>query len=301
MESNQIELKEKFLMNRILTQRKNSAKKISNFLFNILYKNICKKESIIIKRLIKARKNYSIKIQSLFRGYLIRKKMQHYISNIRTSYLIETGFSQNFKNLQMIVVYNNKNKVYDLCFDKFFNKYIIFMDRTLIKKDKYKIKFINDGKIIIDSNYETLEEKGTYYNMIDFQKIKQNEEKNIKKNKFEILSACKFLKEKNLSLIPKKIINELSIINEINGNENYAYKSDKSLDISELGGSTRIETPIKHINNNRKIKKLCSSSFIYKKKKSCPLKGILKMRNSNRKLTMNNTIKVKFGDTEISE
>jgi phosphoglycerate-specific signal transduction histidine kinase len=53
---------------------------------------------------------------------MIRKKIQYYISKIRTCYLIETGFSQTFKNLQMIVLYNNKNKVFDLCYDKFFNK-----------------------------------------------------------------------------------------------------------------------------------------------------------------------------------
>ena len=44
-------------------------------------------------------------------------------------------------NLQMIVYHHyNKNKVFDLCHDKFFNKYIIFMDKTLIHKKTYKIQ-----------------------------------------------------------------------------------------------------------------------------------------------------------------
>ena len=294
MESNKFNPKEKALIKNILTQRKESAKIISNILYNKLYQNISKKEYIIIKRIIIVRKNNSIKIQSFFRGYMIRKKIQYYISKIRTCYLIETGFSQTFKNLQMIVLYNNKNKVFDLCYDKFFNKYIFFMDRALINKDIYKIQFINEGKIIIDSNHETFEENGIYCNIIDFKKIKKKEEKYLKKNKTQIKSSCKFLKEKNILLIPKNIN-----INDNEEKDNNEFKSRESLDISGLGGSTRIETPIKALRNDIKIKNLGSSS-LFSKKKSCKLKGILKLRSLNRKLSSKqNSLKVKFGDIEF--
>ena len=287
MKTNQLNSKEIALIKNILIQREESAKLISNFVSNKLHQNLSKKEFIIIKRIMIERKQNAIKIQSLFRGYIIRKKSQYYISKMRTCYLIETGFSQKFKNLQMIVLYKNKKKVFDLCYDKFFNKYIIFMDRTLIKKDIYKIQFINEGRIIIDSNYDTIEENEIYYNIIDFKEIRKNEEENLKKNKIQIKSSCIYLKEKKLLLIPK------NTINEDEEKENNIFKSEESLDNSTMGGSTRIETPIK-----KSIKS--GSSYIFKKKKSCTLKGILKLRSSNRKLTRESTLKVKFGDIQYS-
>ena len=219
----------------------------------------------------------------------MRQKIQYYLSKTRTCYLIETGFTQNFKNLQMIAHIKNKNKVFDLCYDKFFNKYIYFMDRTLIHKNTYKIQFINEGKIIIDSTYEAYEEKGIYYNKIDFKKIRKKEEKKIKNNEKEIKSACIFLKEKNLNLF-----NKINIKEDVKKE----FKSEESLDNSKLEGSTRIETPIRKMKNSLSSSK---SNSIFKKKKSCILKGILKTRSSNdRKLTKQNSLKVTFGTTEFS-
>lgn len=288
--------KEIALINSILTQRKEAAKKISSIVHNILYNNILLKENIIIKRIIFTRKNNSIKIQSFFRGYIIRKKMLYYISKTRTCYLIETGFTQNFQNLQMIVVFNNKNKVFDLIHDNFYNKYIFFMDRTLLNKDIYKIQFINEGRIIIDSNYEAFKENGIYYNRIDFKKIRKNEEENLKQNKIIIKSAISSLKEKNLSVIAKKIINEFDNMNE-DRKKSLEFESKDSIDISKLGCSTRIETPVKTLKYSLKL----NSSSGYKKKKSCKLKGILKPHISfDRRLSKHNSLKVKFGNIEFS-
>lgn len=289
--------KEITLINSILKQRKDAAKKISSTVYNILYNNISKKEKIIIKRIIITRKNNSIKIQSFFRGYIIRKKIQYYISEICTSYLIETGFTQKFQDLKLIKVFNNKNKVFNLSHDKFFNKYIVFIDRTLINKDIYRIQLICEGKIIIDSSYEAFEENGLYYNKIDFKKIRKIEEQNIRKNKNIIKSALISLKEKNLSLIPKKIINKLNIINEDEKKENLEFESKDSIDISKLGGSTRIETPIKKVKHSLKL----NSSSGFKKKKSSKIKSILKPHISfDRRLFKNNNLKVKFGNIEFS-
>ena len=289
--------KENALIASILTQRKEAAKKISSKLHDILYNNFQKKEKIIIQRIIIARKNNSIKIQSYFRGYIIRKKIQYYISKSSTCYLIETGFTQNFKNLQVVVLFHKKNKVYDLCHDKFFNKYIFFINRALINKDTYKVQFINEGRIIIDSNHEAFEENGIYYNRIDFQKIRKNEEQNIRNNKNIVKSAIIFMKEKNLSIIPNKKISELNCTIEDEKNENLEYGSKESMDLSKCGGSTRIETPIKKLKNSVNL----NSASGFKKKKSCKLKGILKQRSSfDRKLSKHNSLKVKFGNIEIS-
>ena len=289
--------KENALIASILVQRKEAAKKISSKLHDILYNNFQKKEKIIIERIIIARKNNSIKIQSYFRGYIIRKKIQYYISKSSTCYLIETGFTQNFKNLKVVVLFQKKNKVYDLSHDKFFNKYIFFINRALINKDTYKVQFINEGRIIIDSNYEAFEENGIYYNRIDFQKIRKNEEQNIRNNKNIVKSAIIFLKEKNLRIAPNKRISELNCIIKDEKNENLEYESKESLDLYKFGGSTRIETPINKLKNSPNL----NSASGFKKKKSCKLKGILKQRSSfDRKYSKHNSLKVKFGNTEIS-
>ena len=302
MDSNINNAKELTLIKSILSQRKESAKIISLKLHDILYNNISKKEFIFIQRIIMARKISSIKIQSFFRGYIIRKTIHYYITKKRTCYLIETQFSKNFKNLQMIVVYNNKNKVFDLYYDKFFNKYIFCIDRILIKNDIYKIQFINEGKIIIDSNYETIEKNGIYYNKVDFSQIKANEEKYVKKNNKQIKEVCNFLKEKKLSIIPKNLINyhELFSLKEDEKQENNEFKSEETLDNSKLGGSLVINTPKKLLKKISKKEKL-GSSYTFKKNKSSFLKGILKPRYSNeRKLSKQNSLKVRFGSTEFS-
>ena len=93
------------------------------------------------------------------------------------------------------------------------------------------------------------------------------------------------MKEKNLSIIPKKNISELNCIIEDEKNENLEYGSKESMDLSKCGGSTRIETPIKKLKKSVNL----NSASGFKKKKSCKLKGILKQRSSfDRKLSKHN-------------
>lgn len=287
--------RQKALLDKIINQRKQSAKIISNILHNILYNNISRKRIIVIKRIIVTRKNSAIKIQSFFRGYIIRNKILYYISKTRTCYLIETGFSPNFKKLQMIVLYNGKNKVFDLIFDTFFNKYILFLDRILVDKDSYKVQFLNDGKIIIDSNYDTYEEKGIYYNIIDFKKIRKKEEKAQRKNKILIKSSCISLKEKKLSVLPKNINNNESINNKSNKNNNC--KTEEDLD--KLNRSKNFHTPKRKLKRSSRLANLTSSHR--RKKNSSLIKGILKTSSSQgKKRNKSNNLKVKFGYIEFS-
>jgi hypothetical protein len=282
--------RQKALLDKIIIQRKKSAKIISNIVHNILYNNISRKRIIFIKRIIITRKNSAIKIQSFFRGYIIRNKMQYYISKTRTCYLIETGFSPDFKKLQMIVLYNGKNKVFDLIYDTFFNKYLLFLDRILVDKDSYKVQFISDGKIIIDTNHETYEEKGIYYNIIDFKKIRKKEEKAQRKNKILIKSACISLKEKNLSIVPKNINNKIE-------NDNHSNKTEE--DLEKLGGSMKFHTPKRKLVRSLRLSNLNTAHSSHRKKNRSAIKGILKTNYSHSRNKSNN-LKVKFGYIEFS-
>ena len=125
MESSYLQKKE-IVINIILYERKQQAMKISSFLKNKIDQNIKIKKLVIRKKLLEN----IILIQKYFRAYSIRKTVTDYLSKIRTSYLIKSGIEENIKNLQMIVFYNNKNKIFDFYYDKFFKKFIFFMDRT---------------------------------------------------------------------------------------------------------------------------------------------------------------------------
>ena len=289
--------KEKALINTIIAQRKKSAKTISNILYNILDKDISRKKIIFIKRLIIARKNSAIKIQSIFRSYLVYKKIHYYISKIRTCFLIKSSFRQNFKNLQIIVFLNNQTKIYDLNYDTFFNKYIFFMDRSLVNNETYKVQFISEGRIIIDSLYDTIEEEGVYYNLIDFNKFRRQEDKNLRKNMAQIKSGCIFLRNKDLWVIHKNVLNSVMIEEESEDNK---VKSFDSYDKLNLGGSMRFETPTKKkMRSSARLQNL-GSSFVLHRKKNSLLKGILKIRSSNERRMGNTGTKVKFGDIEFS-
>ena len=133
MESSYLQKKE-IVINIILYERKQQAMKISSFLKNKIDQNIKIKKLVIRKKLLEN----IILIQKYFRAYSIRKTVTDYLSKIRTSYLIKSGIEENIKNLQMIVFYNNKNKIFDFYYDKFFKKFIFFMDRTKVQKHQYK-------------------------------------------------------------------------------------------------------------------------------------------------------------------
>ena len=289
--------KENALINTIITQRKKSAETISNILYNILDKDISRKKIIFIKRLIIARKDSAIKIQSIFRAFLVYKKIHYYISKIRTCFLIKSSFIQNFKNLQIIVFLNNQTKIFDLNYDKFFNKYIFFMDRSLVNNETYKVQFISEGRIIIDSLYDTIEEEGVYYNLIDFNKFRKQEDKNLKKRMTQIKSGCSFLRKKGLWIIHKNALNSTTIEEESEENK---VKSLDNFDKFNLGGSMKFETPTKKkMRSSARLQNL-GSSFVLHKKKNSLLKGILKIRSSNERRMGNSGMKVKFGDIEFS-
>ena len=107
----------------------------------------------------------------------------------------------------------------------------------------------------------------------------------------QIKSACIFLKEKNLSICDK---------NRIVGDIKIAFKSEESLNDSNLEERTRIETPIKRLKDSFNFDS-SKSNKVFKRKKSIILKGILKTRSSHdRKLPKNNSLKVTFGSAEFS-
>ena len=290
-------------MNIILYERKQQAIKISSFLKNKLIQKIKLKKFILQQRI----NNNIILLQKNFRGYLIRKKITDYISKIRTSYLIKTGIEEKIKNLQMIVFFNNKNKIFNFTYDKFFQNFILFMDRTNVQKRQYKIQFICDGKVIIDPQFPTQEENGMYINIIDFKNVKEIEEKRREENMVLIKTCVKNLKKKGLSVLPKSYI-ESYLKNERRfKDENIYSEGDDNDDDNE---TTRSINKLRKKKSDSDILRNFSSSNSNLRrrkfgsfKKLAKIKGILKTPRrsiSKNNSDLNNDRRVSFGWREES-
>ena len=295
--------KKEILMNIILYERKQQAIKISSFLKNKLIQKIKLKKFILQQRI----NNNIILLQKNFRGYLIRKKITDYISKIRTSYLIKTGIEEKIKNLQMIVFFNNKNKIFNFTYDKFFQNFILFMDRTNVQKRQYKIQFICDGKVIIDPQFPTQEENGMYINIIDFKNVKEIEEKRREENMVLIKTCVKNLKKKGLSVLPKSYI-ESYLKNERRfKDENIYSEGDDNDDDNE---TTRSINKLRKKKSDSDILRNFSSSNSNLRrrkfgsfKKLAKIKGILKTPRrsiSKNNSDLNNDRRVSFGWREES-
>jgi len=300
---NSYQQKKEILMNIILYERKQQAIKISSFLKNKLIQKIKLKKFILQQRI----NNNIILLQKNFRGYLIRKKITDYISKIRTSYLIKTGIEEKIKNLQMIVFFNNKNKIFNFTYDNFFQNFILFMDRTNVQKRQYKIQFICDGKVIIDPQFPTQEENGMYINIIDFKNVKEIEEKRREENMVLIKTCVKNLKKKGLSVLPKSYI-ESYLKNERRfKDENIYSEGDDNDDDNE---TTRSINKLRKKKSDSDILRNFSSSNSNLRrrkfgsfKKLAKIKGILKTPRrsiSKNNSDLNNDRRVSFGWREES-
>ena len=298
------EQKKEILMNIILYERKQQAIKISTFLKNKLIRNI-KLKKIILQQKIN---DNIILLQKNLRGYLIRKKITDYISKIRTSYLIKTGIEEKIKNLQMIVFFNNKNRIFNFTFDKFFQNFILFMERTNVQKRQYKIQFICDGKVIIDPQFPTQEENGIYINIIDFKHVKEIEEKHREENMILIKNCVKYLKKKGLSVLPKSYIESYLKNEKIFKDENIYSEGDDNDDDNE---TTRSINKLRKKKSDTDILRTLRSSnpnnFRRKKfgsfRKLLKIKGILKAPRrsmSKNNSDLNNNRRVSFGWREES-
>ena len=247
---NSYQTKKDILMNIILYERKQEAIKISSFLKNKLVQNIKIKKFILQQKIL----NNIILLQKNLRGYLIRKKITDYLSKIRTS----------------------KNKIFNFIYDNFFQNFILFMERTNVQKRQYKIQFICDGRVIIDPQFPTKEENGMYINIIDFRNVEEIEEKKREENIKLIKNSVKYLKSKNLSILPKSYIDSY-LKNENKVKETSTYSESDENDSIELSNSSLSKLKKKKSDTDI-LRKSFSSSTHYRTRKFGSFKKIIKIK-----------------------
>lgn len=293
MESSSLQAKKQVLLNMVLLDRKESAVKISSFLKEKLTQKINIKKFILIKKIQQFKSESVLKIQTMFRGFIIREKIQKYINKSRTCYLIKSGLNRKIKKLQMIIYFNARNRIYDFHYDDFYECFILFLERTKIQNYLYKIQFICDGRRILDPKFQTIDENGKFVNIIDFDLVIKKEIKQRQKNIKIIKECCDFLKYNNLSVVPKKKIKKYNYDDyeeknhsdgEYDDNDYKKFKSNQSIINIALKNVDTSQNPFKmrrtfsSINRNDNIKRP---------------KSILKMSQNKSKINMRR--RVKFG------
>ena len=194
-----IDQKDDLIINKIIEERKNSVNTIINQFRNIYNVKMTLKKYFIIRHLLEIREKSIIKIISNIKSFLVRKKVQNYLSKAKTSFVITTELS-NQEDIQLKVYFGNSSVTFDFKFDPFLEKLAIFIPRNKITKKEYNVNFIQKGRIVIDPHYFTTEENGIFVNVINFDRIKKEELQKLQENEKEIRFICIYLRDLGISL-----------------------------------------------------------------------------------------------------
>ena len=234
------------LIYNILSSRKQSAIKISNFLKS-KYNRMKFRKEFFIKQILEKRKNFIIKLQKNIKGFLVKKNIKQILNceyvffyrlcpNLLTKLLIDNNNIVNILNKENMVqckIFSRpfQNKTFSFIYCRFLNCYYLPLIHLRILKNKYRVNFIVNNETIIDSRYQVdTDNKGNFYNIIMknmFYRFKRNinqifeyQEKKYWESIFEI--------KKNIK--KTNSCDSLSISNSNISNENLApiYESDIS-------------------------------------------------------------------------
>ena len=234
------------LIYNILSSRKQSAIKISNFLKS-KYNRMKFRKEFFIKQILEKRKNFIIKLQKNIKGFLVKKNIKQILNceyvffyrlcpNLLTKLLIDNNNIVNILNKENMVqckIFSRpfQNKTFSFIYCRFLNCYYLPLIHLRVLKNKYRVNFIINNETIIDSRYQVdTDNKGNFYNIIMknmFYRFKRNNnqifEYQEKKYWESIFEIKKNIKKTNSC-------DSLSITNSNISNENLApiYESDIS-------------------------------------------------------------------------
>jgi hypothetical protein len=172
-------IKIKMIQNLIILSFKKKEKLIENSLINFYYQ-IKFKQSFLTEDLIRRRNESIIKIQSIFRGNQIYKKIQHLIKKMKTLYTITYPFYANEVEIKIHVLMNNiirgkfgelefSIRTYKFEYNSILKLFILFIEPKDLEPGKYRCQFIVNKIITYDGRYPYIEfSDGKFYNLINF-------------------------------------------------------------------------------------------------------------------------------------
>ena len=232
------------LIYNILSFRKQSAIKISNFL-KAKYNRMKFRKELLIKQIVEKRKNLIIRLQKNIKSFIVKKNIKQILNceyvffyrlcpNLLAKLSIDNNKNiLNKENIVQCKIFSRpfQNKKFSFIYCRFLNCYYLPLIHLRILKNKYRVNFIVNNETIIDSRYQVdTDNKGNFYNIIMknmFYRFKRNNnqifEYQEKKYWESIFEIKKNIKKTNSC-------DSLSITNSNISNENLApiYESDIS-------------------------------------------------------------------------
>jgi len=192
----------KFLVEKILRDRKNSVNRIISF-YRFYKKEQLRKREKLIEEILKIRRNSTILIQSTFRSFIIRKNIKNILKNLEENFIFIYDYNKNFINKNSninvsiiedeslekksnfnlskfteepnqdikLLLINKKcqnSEILKFEYSRILNAYIlIFKKKGLIRRN-YKVNFIVNGNIILDPRFKLdTDNDGQFYNVIE--------------------------------------------------------------------------------------------------------------------------------------
>lgn len=181
------------LVDNILYQRKRSAIQISLFTKRKLLQ-LKAKRRLLIHRILKGREKLIIRIQSVFRGYVIRKDWRNislcdlvFFYDINDNMIHKLTMNNNQNNNTFnnnckgngydkkglinikLCIYKNgkKGKQIQFYYSRGLKSYYLPLLKRGVIKNRYKVNFIVNDQTIIDPRYDVSnDDKGNFYNII---------------------------------------------------------------------------------------------------------------------------------------
>ena len=163
----------------ILKNYKEKEKKLEN-VFNTFYNIVKFKDYFLTYDLIKRRYESAKKIQSIFRGNQIYKKIQNIIKKMKTLYTITYPFYAHEVEIKIHVLMNNliigkfgelkfSIRTYKFEYNPILKLFILFIEPSELESGKYRCQLIVDNIITCDGRYPHIEfSDGKLYNLINF-------------------------------------------------------------------------------------------------------------------------------------
>ena len=163
----------------ILKNYKEKEKKLEN-VFNTFYNIVKFKDYFLTYDLIKRRYESAKKIQSIFRGNQIYKKVQNIIKKMKKLYTITYPFYAHEVEIRIHVLMNNliigkfgelkfSIRTYKFEYNPILKLFILFIEPSELESGKYRCQLIVDNIITCDGRYPHIEfSDGKLYNLINF-------------------------------------------------------------------------------------------------------------------------------------
>ena len=217
---------DKLIINIIKNERITKANKITDIFSLYYYRNLYKKH-LIIKKIVICRHKSASLIQSIFKSYLVHKKVQKILTKEKNSYILTYPFTA--QNVQIKIYMNNGDQIYNYFICPIRKYFIAYIDKKKIEAGEYLCHIIVDSNIKIDNRYKITNKSNIIYNLISFGNY-YNKRRKPKQIEIEIEKKNKEIKRQKDK--EKKINDEMEnfYIYYYNNNE----ENDKDKDDNEI-------------------------------------------------------------------